>query len=100
MENIKKKQQMTECCYHGRAEKQGGSQVKKVMEGLWKCGFWGSIGRGVKNPSVNQVVPRFRTRVRRWKQQVEDIQKLVFEDTINATGTTGETKLNMKEESW
>ena len=49
--------------------------------------------------SVSQVVLRFRTRVKRWKPWVENIQKLGFEDTINATGKTGETKLNIEEES-
>lgn len=49
--------------------------------------------------SLSQVVPRFTTRVRRWKPWVENIQKLGFEGIINATGKTGETKLNIKEES-
>lgn len=60
------------------------------MEKLWRR--W-------SKDSVSQVVPRFRTRVRRWKPWVGKIQKRGFEDTINATGKTGEIKLNIEKES-
>lgn len=46
--------------------------------------------------SVSHVVPEFRTKIREWNLWVENIQELGFEDSINATKKTGQTKLNIK----
>lgn len=69
----------------------------KIMEGLWKCEVLGKHWRRRSKDSVSHVVPKFRTKVREWNPWIENIQKLGSEDSINTTGGTGQTKLNIEQ---